>query len=89
MTEIIPLFYGVWLPAKGWLRGNNAQPYADTHPEVAQQVADCVGGEMRFIDASIIDFEPLYLARETLMAQPPPKDEKWPTWTRFWRSSKT
>lgn len=69
--------YGVWLAGKGWLKNKeNQDAFADYNREVVQQVAELVGGECRFIDQSIIDFEALYLAQERRAKRTPKESKK-------------
>lgn len=51
--------YGVWRKGKGWLKGK--EPIAFDNKDVAQEVAKLIHGEVRFIDASLIDIEHLIL----------------------------
>ena len=55
--------YGVWIPRSGWLRIKD-DVFADFNPDKAAQVAKHAGGQVRFIDPSIVELEPLYLERE-------------------------
>jgi hypothetical protein len=57
------LFYGVWIPGKGWLK-IEGHIYADLHEVVVKQVAEKIGGAPLFIDDSIKQIEELYLEHE-------------------------
>lgn len=58
------IYYGVWLPGKGWLRIGSSV-FADEHKEVAEQVAKCIGhASVRYVDESITKLESAYLEHE-------------------------
>ena len=56
--------YGVWIPGKGWLKGQDV--FSDYDYSKAQQVAFLIGQKsvVRFIDKSIVDLEKMYLENE-------------------------
>lgn len=70
------VFYGVWIPGNGWLRIGSAV-YADTHKEIAEEVARCIGNHsaVRYVDESITQLESAYLQQE--------KESIWDIWTSF------
>jgi len=59
MTDQLPLMYGVWLPGKGWLRGEESRALMFTEKIVAQETARRVGQKAKvyFIDQSLVDIE--------------------------------
>lgn len=74
-------YYGVWIPGTGWLRIGSAV-YADTHREIAEEVARCIGNRsvVRYVDESITQLESAYLQKE--------KESIWDIWTSFRTSKK-
>lgn len=74
--------YGVWLPLKGWLRNEKTNDiFATESKEMAEQVAEFVGGRWAFLDNSVPDFESLYLAQERAQKRaakkPKENNNKW------------
>lgn len=65
MMEQKPLF-GIWIPATGWLKGEDRKALAFTWNEVAQEVARRIGGgaHVYFIDLSLEDLEATLLEAE-------------------------
>lgn len=92
MAEIPTIYYGVWIPGKGFLkvkREDTGQltPFADTHKDVAAEVAKVIGGKatVRYIDAAIASLETEILTAETehLFVR---MVTKWRTWINYYNS---
>jgi hypothetical protein len=66
MTEQMPIFYGIWIPGTGWLRGEGERALMFTEKAVAQETARRVGAKAKvfFIDNSLVDIEAKLLAAE-------------------------
>lgn len=55
------VFYGVWLPKRGWLKVNNdagfADCYSDMNRDVVEDTARRFHGEVRYVDGSLFRLE--------------------------------
>lgn len=60
--------YGIWIPAQGWLKGEDRKAVAFTLYAVAKQVAWRIGSGacVCFIDNSLIDLEQTLLQAELI-----------------------
>lgn len=67
--------YGVWQKGKGWLRSKDV--FADASYTKALQVAEIIHGDVRFIDNSLIDLEPVFLEAE--------RNTKWATFLNLFK----
>jgi hypothetical protein len=58
-TETTPILYGVWLPTKGWLRGEQSKALMFEHKAIAKETAQRIGSRAKvyFIDQSLVDIE--------------------------------
>ena len=67
MTETTDLLmYGIWIPGKGWLRGEQNRALMFTFRHVANETAKRIGEHARiyFIDQSLVDIEGKLLEAE-------------------------
>jgi len=66
MTEQMQIFYGIWIPGTGWLRGDGERALMFTEKAVAQETARRVGANAKvfFIDNSLVDIEAKLLEAE-------------------------
>jgi hypothetical protein len=58
--------YGVWIPGRGWVRGEENRAFADYNKEVAEELAKRLGNYARvyFIDSALVDLENKLLEAE-------------------------
>lgn len=66
--------YGIWIRGQGWLKSLKGV-ISFEHEIVAQDTAKRVGGEVRFVDESLIDLEQNILSLEAMKKK----------WWQFWR----
>jgi hypothetical protein len=76
MTMDLPLFYGVWISGKGWLKDRSGRAFADTKKEMAEAALRMYLGErfgkipqiayVEFIDDAMIGLETVFLENEIL-----------------------
>jgi hypothetical protein len=76
MAEPMQIFYGIWIPGTGWLRGDGERALMFTEKAVAQETARRVGQKAKvyFIDNSLVDIEAKLLDAEKRNTQ------KWRTY---------
>lgn len=60
------IFYGVWIPGKGWIRGEGARAVMFAHKVVAEQLAQRVRQDAKvyYVDQSLVDIEDKLLEAE-------------------------
>lgn len=60
------IFYGVWIPGKGWIRGEGNRALMFAHKVVAEQLAKRVkqNAKVYFVDQSLVDIEGALLEAE-------------------------
>lgn len=81
----IVAFYGVWLPGKGFLKVRRTNDvdgvFSSLKREIAAEVARNIGNgaQVRYIDNSIVDLEPLMLANEAKTV----RYKLWRIWKNF------
>lgn len=66
MTNDSPIWYGIWIPRKGWVRGEGNKALMFDYHVIASETAKRLGNHTKvyFIDQSLVDIEHLLLEAE-------------------------